>query len=138
DDLIDSEIYIPEDLEFVLSLTGATAGSLIAYVWPSMIHRFLRRENEHKKELFLNIFLFIGIVIFCICSIATFFEFEPTKENDEILSNDKNSFTTTSLKRKMAFPMDRIINKMVSSKMKILPEQITRIHNNFKEKIEER
>ena len=42
-------------MEFVLSLTGATAGSLIAYVWPSMIHKFIKSGNEIEKGLFLNV-----------------------------------------------------------------------------------
>lgn len=51
-------------MEFVLSLTGATGGSLIAYVWPSMIHKFTKTGNEQKKDLFLNVTLINNLDFF--------------------------------------------------------------------------
>ena len=42
-------------MEFVLSLTGSTAGSLISYVWPSLLYKFVKGRNNFHGENFLNV-----------------------------------------------------------------------------------
>ena len=65
-------------VEFVLSFTGATTGVIVCYIWPSLIYLF-DHTNLKRNNFQIKLFLFIGIVIFCICTMATLLEYEPTK-----------------------------------------------------------
>lgn len=69
-----------------MSLTGATTGSLICYVWPSIMFITMSSkiaENKYKN-IIVNVFLVIGIFIFCICSITAVVKFQPTKQTDDV------------------------------------------------------
>ncbi|CAF0712720.1 unnamed protein product [Brachionus calyciflorus] len=173
DELMDDEVYMPEhrfknltyilvflttstavlvpNLEFVLSLTGSTAGSLTAYVWPSMLYKFVKGRINFQREYLLNAFLFLGIVIFCICSVATFFEFKPTQENNEADSvvteppdslafYDNQGFDVQRIKARLepAVPMEQMLEKFITVGKTIVPVPETIARNIFNEKTEEK
>ncbi len=82
-------ILVP-NMEFVLSLTGATTGSLICYIWPSLLFiaastttTTTATKDNNKVKLFLT----IGIIMFFCCTLATLFEYNPMKSN-QILNYD--------------------------------------------------
>ena len=83
-------ILIP-NLEFVLSLVGATAGSLLSYVWPSLMYIFARQKTNNYKEVLVNIFFCLGIAMFFICTLTSLIEYQPTKENDIITILDSST-----------------------------------------------
>ncbi len=70
-------------VEFVLSFTGATTGVIVCYIWPSLIYLF-DHTNLKKNNFRIKFFLFIGIIMFCICTMATLLEYEPTKLDTSI------------------------------------------------------
>jgi solute carrier family 38 (sodium-coupled neutral amino acid transporter), member 10 len=82
-------ILVP-NMEFVLSLTGATTGSLICYIWPSLLFiaastttTTTTTKDNNKVKLFLT----IGIIMFFCCTLATLFEYNPMKSNQIFISD---------------------------------------------------
>ncbi|XP_052263344.1 putative sodium-coupled neutral amino acid transporter 10 isoform X1 [Dreissena polymorpha] len=62
-------ILIP-NIEFVLALTGATAGTLICYIFPALFFLNVMSENTEKK-MTARVVLVIGLSILLICTYTT-------------------------------------------------------------------
>lgn len=77
-------IIVP-NIEFMLSLSGATTGSLICYVWPSLLYIYTqntRSARDEIKDIVVNIFFAAGLMICFFCTLTTFIKYQPTLQSD--------------------------------------------------------
>lgn len=65
-------IVIP-NMEFVLSLTGATTGSIICYIMPALISINSTNTKTKNSNLIPNILLAIGLIILFVCTLANLY-----------------------------------------------------------------
>jgi hypothetical protein len=70
-------------VEFVLSLTGATTGSLLCYIWPSLLILYAGTKLKENRSVAIKVFLALGIFLFFVCTLAIISKYHPT--NNELI-----------------------------------------------------
>ncbi len=93
------------NIAFVLSLTGATTGVISCFIWPSVLYLATYCEKATKTNLKVKLFLIVGILMFVVCTIATFEEYKPT-EDINVESSSHKSVT----KRTMMADIEEVIH----------------------------
>lgn len=56
-------------------------GVLTCIIWPSLMYL---EANSGRKNYKVKVFLVIGMIIFAVCTVLTFIEYQPTKEDIDV------------------------------------------------------
>ncbi len=76
-------------MEFVLSLTGATTGSLICYIWPSLLILYGGSKLKENRSTVIKFFLCLGVLLFFVCTVAIITKYQPTYETGDVIDSEK-------------------------------------------------
>jgi sodium-coupled neutral amino acid transporter 10 len=76
-------IFLP-NLEFILSLSGSTTGSLITFVWPSIFILYGGFKLERHQNIMTKLFLILGVMVCVICTTETILRYQPTRQTSDV------------------------------------------------------
>lgn len=68
-------------------------GVLTCFIWPSLM--YLAANSDHgRKNRKVKVFLVVGMIIFAVCTLLTFIEYQPTTADIDIADtiSEKGNF----------------------------------------------